>query len=221
LAPSTTSPKRGKKHLDRLYTILGLETSSHPQEALGRICLLKGCGKRFIPRPQDRLRAKYHNPDCRKKAARWRSWLRRKERRRSREGKKAKRRENQRHREKHPDYRSEYRRRNGDRVRAIERASKKRRRAKDPQDCDVHKGVPCCHVPCHRPGCYRLFVTAVALAGVRRYCGQACRETMRRYSALLAQLRYRRTSIGNYRRKIARSGTRPPPGGPPPAHSRL
>jgi len=200
-----------KRSRHRLYLILFEEASSRPQEAIGRTCLLKGCGNRFIPRPQDRHRAKFCSPACRKKAAKWRRWLRRKERRRSPAGKKAKRWENQRHRRRHPDYQSDYRRRNGDRVRAIECASKRRRRAKDSPDSDVHIGVPRCRVPCHRPGCYRLFLTWISLAEVHRYCGSDCRETMGRYSALLAQLRYRKTDNGNYRRKLARSNARSPP----------
>src|SRR5262245_9221227 len=81
-----------------------------------------GCPRPHLPR--EKLRQDIHfassepspcqfcSPPCRKKAARWRRWLRRKKRRRSPAGKKAKRRENQRHRKRHPDYRAEYRRRN-------------------------------------------------------------------------------------------------------------
>lgn len=198
------------------------ETRTQPgQDGLGRTCLLKGCGKSFVPRPQDLLRAKYCSSPCRKKAARWRAWLRRKRWRRSPRGKEAKQNENHRYRKSHPDYPSRYRKRKAERVRAIERASKHRQRSRDAEDSGVHKGVPCCQVPCHRPGCYRLFLTWVSLALIHRYCGPACSEAMRRYRALLAQLRYRRTPLGNYRRKLSRFWPRSPPGGaldPAPPH---
>ena len=177
----------------------------------GRTCLLKGCGKRFVPRPQDLLRAKYCSPLCREKAARWRASLRRKNWRQSPRGREAKRRENHRYRKKHPDYQTHYRERNADRLRATERASKRFRRASS--SSDVHKGVPCCQLPCHRPGCYVRFLALASLAGVRRYCGPSCRSVMRTFSALLAQLRYRKTAWGKYRRKCSGSSTRSPPEG--------
>lgn len=198
------------------------ETRTQPgQDGPGRRCLLKGCGKRFVPRAQDLLRVKYCSSPCRKKAARWRAWLRRKRWRRSPKGKEAKQNENHRYRKNHPEYPSRYRKRKPERVRAIERASKRRQRSRKAGEGGVHKGVPCCRVPCHRPGCYRLFLTWAALAFQKRCCGPECSRAMRSYRALLAQLRYRRTALGNYRRKLSRSRPRSSPGGaldPAPPH---
>lgn len=197
-----------KTILSIVYPFLVLLTSAcQDRGGTGRICLMKGCGKRFVPRPQDRLRAKYCSPDCRRLARKWRTWLSRK----TAAGLAAKRRQNQRYRQKHRSYPSEYRKRNGERIRAIERASKRRCRLRNSDDSDVHKGGSCCRVPCHRPGCYVLFLSLVSLVKVRLYCGPSCRAPMRRFSSLLAQLRYRRTDSGNYRRKLCRYPARPPP----------
>jgi hypothetical protein len=184
-------------------------SESSPVGDRGRSCLLKGCGRRFIPRPQDRWRAKYCSPPCRAKARRWRKRLGRKLSRLSTTGREAKRRENRRYRETHPDYPRRYREHHRDRVRAIERASKRRSRRRSPCSGDVHKGAPRCRLPCHRPGCDLCFVTWRSMVGFRRYCREACRAVMRRFSGLLAQLRYRRTAYGNYRRKLTR-GRAPP-----------
>jgi hypothetical protein len=149
-----------------------------------------------VPRPQDRARAKYC-PDCRVEAKKWRDWLRRQ----SAEGRKAKRVENERFREHHPDYFRAYRTHNAEHVRAIEQESKRRSRARQP---DVHKVRPMVSVPCNRPGCFEVFSAVAASANVRRYCGEACRDAMRRFANLLAQLRHRTTPWGNYQRKRAR-----------------
>ena len=186
------------------YLTLSLPTSPNPAKYTGgRRCLLKGCGKRFVPRPQDRLRAKYC-PECRKEAKKWRSWLSR----RSPKGKKAKRLSNKRFRNDRPEYFSSYRRRCRDRIRTIERESKRRLRKRTPED--VHKVRPMEKVPCHRPGCYVLYLILVSLRGIRRYCGGACRGVMRHFITMLAQLRYRRTDVGNYKRKLSRGNSEPP-----------
>jgi hypothetical protein len=149
-----------------------------------------------VPRPQDRARAKYC-PDCRAKARKWRDWLRR----HTSEGREAKRVENERFRENHPDYFRTYRTRNVERVRAVEQESKRRSRARQP---DVHKVRPLVAVCCNRPGCFEVFSGVAASANVRRYCGEACRDAMRRFANLLAQLRHRTTLWGNYQRKRSR-----------------
>jgi hypothetical protein len=149
-----------------------------------------------VPRPQDRARAKYCL-DCRPKARTWRDW----HRRQTSEGREAKRLENERFRKDHPDYFRTYRTRNLERVRSIERESKRRSRSRQP---DVHKVRPLVPVPCDRPGCFEVFCVVAAFATVRRYCGQACRGAMRRCANLLAQLRRRATSWGNYQRKRSR-----------------
>lgn len=167
-----------------------------PEPTRGRVCLYKGCGKRFVPRPQDRTRAKYC-PDCRAKAKKWRDWRRRQ----TAEGRAAKRVENKRVRKNHPDYSRTYRARNLEAVRSIERDSKRRSRSRKP---DVHKVRPLVLVPCGRPGCFEVFSVVAAFATVRRYCGEACRGAVRRCANLLAQLRHRATRWGNYQRKRSR-----------------
>ncbi len=122
--------------------------------------------------------------------------------RQSPEGKNSKQSENRRFRENNPDFFRNYRRSNLERVRAIERQSKRRRRSAHP--IDVHKVRSLRKISCHRPGCYLLFLVLEALGNFRRYCGDACRKTMRRFLALLAQLRYRKTPSGNYKRKLSR-----------------
>ena len=60
-----------------------------------RGCLLKGCGRRFVPiRPLDR----YCSPGCRKKAASWSAWKAGRKYRRSRRGKEVRREQSRRHR---------------------------------------------------------------------------------------------------------------------------
>jgi len=172
-------------------------------QAAGRLCLLKGCGRRFYPRPQDISRAKYCSEACRKKARKWRRWLRRKLRAREAppeepQGKRWRR-----------QYQRIYRARNGDRVRQIERESKRRRRS---TGGPVHKG-PRCPIPCHRPGCYEEFEVPPALETYRKYCGSPCRLAMRRFQRLLGQLRYRQSPGGCYKRKLSRRPKSPSPAG--------
>ena len=169
-----------------------------------RRCLLKGCKKRFVARAQYGLRAKFCSDDCRKQAKKWRNWLWR----HTPNGKQATRRGNRRFRKAAPDYHRNYRKRHLERIRAIERASKRRSRTK--ASTDVHKVGPSLVLPCRRPGCYSLFILLEALSGVRRYCGRVCRRVMRRFLALLAQLRYRKTPSGNYKRKLSRPTAQAP-----------
>lgn len=197
LPPKGLTEVRPKTKSTFIYPTLETKTSPEGKDAaLGRQCLFKGCTNRFVPRPQDWGRAKYCH-GCRGKAKKWRDWRRRQ----LLPGKKAKQGNDKRFRESHPDYRLDYRRRNLERVRTIERESKRRSRSKKP---DVHKVRPLTPVPCSRPGCYGIVLIVASLAKVRRYCGEACGRAMRRFSGLLAQLRHRRTPEGNYRRKCSR-----------------
>lgn len=184
-------------------TLDGQARANQAQKEGGRLCLIKSCGRRFVPRPQDRWRAKFCSSECRRKARRWRNWRYRQ----SHRGKRNKQVENKCFRETHTVYFQTYRRAHLERIRAIERQSKHRSRSRAPDK--VHKGSPMTRVPCHRPGCYIIFSTLSALREFHRYCGEACRRAMRRFSALLAQLRYRRTPSGNYKRKLGRDGSIP------------
>ena len=175
----------------------------------------KGCNRRFVPRPQDRHRAKFCSPQCRELARKWRRRLRRRAWRRSQAGREAKHRENQRYRQRHPDYQRRYRQRHLERVRAIERTSKRRLRRGRVQSELVHKGGPRCRRSCSRPGCYDDLPPADRFAVIRRYCSSGCRAVMRRFKNLIAQLTYRSTDIGNYRRKLARKPVASAAGKPP------
>jgi hypothetical protein len=200
LPSKKTSSERGQSnHL--IVRLLSSESRSISAPRDGRICLLKGCGRRFVPRPQDLLRAKYCSPACREKAKKWKAW----QKRHSEEGREAKRGQDRRFRKTHPDYFRQYRRENSERVREIERASKRCCRSRNFASApgDVHK-VPPMKIACRRPGCYRF----LSMVGRSPYCSDSCRKVMRCYSNLLAQLRYRRTRVGNYRRKLARGAPR-------------
>jgi hypothetical protein len=180
-----------------IYPTLDTKTSPKSEEAaFGRPCLFKGCKNRLALRPQDWNRAKYCR-GCRGKAKKWRDWRRRQ----TQEAKRAKQGQNKRFREAHPEYHREYRKRNLDRVRTIERESKRRSRSKKP---DVHKVRPLMPVPCSRPGCYVVVLVVGSLAKSRRYCGEACATVMHRFYNLLNQLRRRRTPEGTYTRKCSR-----------------
>jgi hypothetical protein len=109
--------------------------------------------------------------------------------------------QNKRFRETRPAYHREYRERNLERVRTVERESKRRSRSKKP---DVHKVRPMTPVPCSRPGCYVVVFVVASLAKGRRYCGEACATVMHRFYNLLNQLRRRRTPEGTYTRKCSR-----------------
>jgi hypothetical protein len=184
----------------------------------GRRCLLKGCGRRFVPRPQDMLRGKYCTSPCRRTAKRHRKWLWK----RTPRGRDARRRESARYRARHPTYQADYRASHLERVREIERESKRRCRrrrrhegpsAEDPAESvagpfagdPVHKGgsddAGIAEVQCCRPGCYHTFRVPASLKAVYCYCRKGCAAIMRRFRSLCAQLRYRLTLWGNYVRK--------------------
>jgi hypothetical protein len=179
-------------------------------------CLLKGCECWFLPRwPQ----ARYCSTDCQIAARCWRVWHANQMYRASKQGKKRRREQSRRYRdrvrersslaepapptphldptssiieaESHPE---------NDSPPVISLVSEGERPAASPEKS--------CGLPCHRPGCYVLFLPSVASQD-QKYCSAACSQALRRVRQRQARLRRRR-----------RRGARPlrrPRGGPPQA----
>ena len=181
-----------------------------------RRCLLKGCECWFLPSlPQ----ARYCGTGCQAAARNWGVWLANQVYRASDQGKERRREQSQRYR---------------DRVRErsslaepvpltphIELASVAIEAQSYPEN-DPPPAINAvgegerpgetpeisCGLPCHRPGCYVLFVPAAASQN-QNFCSAACRQALRRVRQREARLRRRR-----------RRGARPlrrPRGGPPQA----
>jgi predicted nucleic acid-binding Zn ribbon protein len=179
-----------------------------------RRCLLKGCECWFLPHwPQ----ARYCGTTCQDAAEYWRVWLANQVYRASDQGK-------ERRREQSRRYRDRVRQRSAlaesvPPITHIEPASSVIEAESRPQD-DPPVVIPAvsegerpgeipeksCGLPCHRPGCYVLFLAAVAPHD-QKFCSAACRQALRRVRQREARLRRRR-----------RRGARPlhrPRGGPP------
>jgi hypothetical protein len=179
-----------------------------------RRCLLKGCERWFLPpRPQ----ARYCGSVCQEAARRWRLWLAR-QRYRATPGAKVHRREQDRR------YRASVRQRSSPAEPAppsppVGRASSIIE-AEIPPKIDPPPVIPAategqrpagvakksCGLPCHRPGCYVLFLPSVASLD-QKFCSASCRKALRRVRQREARLRHRR-----------RRGARPlhrPDRGPP------
>jgi hypothetical protein len=164
-------------------------------------CLLKGCERWFLsPRPQ----ARYCSPTCQEAAEHWRSWHACQRYRASFHGKERRREQARRHRE-----------------RAQQRSALAGPTPQIPpiepafpvieaQTVSKSDSTPiihaCCHsvgqrpaeilekscgLPCHRPGCYVLFLPAVASQD-QKFCSAACRQALRRVHQREARLRRRR-----------------------------
>jgi len=183
-----------------------------------RRCLLKDCERWFLPPwPQ----ARYCSSACQEAAERWRSWHACQRYRASTQGKERRREQARRHRE-----------------RAQQRSAlagpapptppiepafpviEAQTISKSNSTPIIHAGcqsvgqrpgeIPekSCGLPCHRPGCYVLFLPAVASQD-QKFCSAACRQALRRVRQREARLRHRR-----------RRGARPlrrPRDGPPQA----
>jgi hypothetical protein len=181
-----------------------------------RRCLLKECECWFLPhRPQ----ARYCSTACQGAAEYWRVWLANQVYKASDLGKERRREQSQRYR---------------DRVRQrsalaesvaptihIEPASSVIEAESHPEN-DLPPVIPAisegerpaeipensCGLPCHRPGCYVLFLPSAATHNPK-FCSAACRQALRRVRQREVRLRRRR-----------RRGARPlrrPRGGPPQA----
>jgi len=156
-----------------------------------RICLRKGCGRRFDPRSWNQRYCP--DPDCRRKVRQWQDRKRQQRRRSTEEGKKA-------HRE------AENRRRKRDRE-AREAAAR--------EQSDRPPKLPRGHgakgkITCDRPGCYH--PPRPSINGQARYCGVSCRQALRRVLDRERKWLLRKTRAGRFKRRLEsarRSGLTP------------
>jgi len=150
-----------------------------------RRCLLKGCERWFPPtRPQSR----YCSPQCQKAARQWRRWQAAQRYRASDHGKQRRRDQSQRYRQRQRE------------ARAIPPQPAPEGQRPDPPG----EKIPGC--PCHRPGCYELFVPT-RRSVEQRFCSSACRQALRRVRQREACCRQRRRQGIRPRR----TRPRPPP----------
>jgi hypothetical protein len=162
-----------------------------------RRCLLKDCEAWFLARY---AQARYCSPDCRKAARRWRRWLACQRYRASANGK-------QHRRDQALRYRGRVRQRSSP------HAPESTAPQSDPTPAVAEPGptpeppIPfsasCVGqrpaeflqnsygVPCHRPGCYVLFLPAVSSLE-QKFCSGLCRQALRRVRQREARLRRRR-----------------------------
>jgi hypothetical protein len=179
-------------------------------------CLLKGCECWFLPRwPQ----ARYCSAACQVAAGYWRVWHANQRYRVSDQGKERRRAQSRR-------YRDRARQRSSlvepsPSAPHIETASSMIEAESHPKG-DPPLVIPAvfegerpgetagksCGLPCHRPGCYVLFLPALASRD-QKFCSIACRQALRRVRQREVRLRHRR-------RRGART-LRRPRGGPPQA----
>lgn len=128
-----------------------------PTRCRSRICLLKGCGRRF--RPVHCL-ARYCSESCRDSARRWSVWQAGRRYRASERGKKRRRRQACRYRE---------------RVR-----QRQEEPSAESSPCEGHQYEGDSEkIACSRPGCYELFLPE-RRSPLKRFCSFLCREALRR-----------------------------------------
>ena len=197
------------------YALLpGQPSGSRRWHPCCRRCLLKGCECWFLPTwPQ----ARYCSTACQVAAQYWRVWLANQLYRASDHGK-------ERRRDQSRRYRDRARQRSSlaepapptphiEPAASVIEAESHPKNDPPPVIPAVSEGerpaeIPekSCGQPCHRPGCYVLFLPSVASQG-QEFCSAACRQALRRVRQREARLRHRR-----------RRGARPlrrPRGGPP------
>jgi hypothetical protein len=183
-----------------------------------RRCLLKGCQRWFLPcRPQ----ARYCSPVCQKAARRWRCWLASQRYRATPNGRQRRREQARRNRGRahqrsslpEPDPPTPHLEPAPPAVEAEPPPTT------DPPNAGTAPGVgqrpadilqESSGLPCHRPGCYVLFLPS-SRSPDRKFCSGLCRQALRRVRQREARLRLRR-----------RRGGRPqyrPHRGPPQANS--
>ena len=162
-------------------------------------CLLKGCEDWFLPR---RPQARYCSPACQKAARRWRRWLSCQRFKATNHGKKLRR-----------DQARRYR------IRLRQRSSLTEPTPPD-HDVELTSPViesltspgsepppivtttgegqrqpkyreQSCGLPCHRPGCYVLFLPS-ARSPDQKFCSNSCRQALRRVRQRELRLRQRR-----------------------------
>jgi len=164
-----------------------------------RHCLLKGCERWFLPRkPQ----ARFCSPDCQEAAQRWRRWLAGQHYRATPNGAEHR-------RDQSPRYHT---RRQQQTVSpqssplapecepapaAVEAEPSHPADASTTSVscCEGQRPAECpkksCGLPCHRPGCYDLLLSAVHSLE-QKFCSRLCRQALRRVRQREARLRQRR-----------------------------
>jgi hypothetical protein len=199
------------------YALLpGQPSGSRRWHPCCRRCLLKDCECWFLPpRPQ----ARYCSTACQVAAKYWRVWLANQLYRASEQGK-------ERRRDQSRRYRARARQRPSlaepvsptpqiEPASLVIEAESPAKNNSPPVISAVSEGErpaetheKSCGLPCHRPGCYVLFLPTVASQD-QKFCSATCRQALRRVRQREARLRHRR-----------RRGARPlhrPRGGPPQA----
>jgi hypothetical protein len=162
-------------------------------------CLLKGCGRWFLPH---RAQARYCGPVCQQAARRWRRWMAGRRYRATDHGQ-------QHRRDQARRYRSRVRLRSSlpqptPPTSPVEPSppalQTEPAQTTDPPRCISVPGMGqrlaempgnSCGLPCHRPGCYVLFHPAVRSLD-QKFCSGLCRRALRRVRQREARLRHRR-----------------------------
>jgi hypothetical protein len=173
------------------HTILQTDSTSGQSRLRVRVCLRKGCGRKYQPR---RWNQRYcQDPECRKEVARWQS-AKRQEKRRSQPGVRQQRAAAERQR------------------RAACREARREAR------CRLMSSRPACQAPaeaqptpgawsrrrknsapfCDRPGCYEPQRTGCC--GQTGYCGDDCRQAMNRVRDRERKCLQRKTPAGRFKR---------------------
>jgi hypothetical protein len=162
-----------------------------PGSRYSRICLLKGCERRF--RPSHPL-SRYCSPSCQDAARQWRRWRAARRYRATPDGRQQRRGQSRRYRERQrlcPAAAAA--------APAVKEAVTDQREGQ--RDGDVSEDFS--GTPCRRPGCYELF-QAQPHEPPQRFCCCSCRRALRR--VLDREVRWRRR-----RRLILAGRSRPPP----------
>jgi predicted nucleic acid-binding Zn ribbon protein len=196
----------------------GQLSDSHRWHPDCRRCLLKGCERWFRPR---RPQARYCSPACQDAARRWRRWRAGQRYRDTSNGQQRRRDQSRRRRDR---LRQRSARSEPDPLTLPVESAPSAMEADPPPDLNPPPVGPDLSVgqrpaqilekspglPCHRPGCYVLFLPSPRSPD-QRFCSGSCRQALRRVRQREARLRIRR-----------RRGRRPrcrPPRRRPPSHS--
>jgi hypothetical protein len=177
----------------------GQRSASRRWHPCCRRCLLKGCERWFLPR---RPQARYCSPACQDAARRWRCWLASQRYRATSNGQQHRReqarRARQRRRERLPRSDPDLPTPHGERAPPARDAgppptSSPPRVVFTPGVGQRPGEIPekSSGLPCHRPGCYLLFLPTPRSPD-QRFCSGSCRRALRRVRQREARLRLRR-----------------------------
>jgi hypothetical protein len=149
-----------------------------------RTCLRRGCGKKFQPR---RWNQRYcQDPECLRQVRRWQAVRRQRERRATDEG---------RRQHAQAEYERRQRRRAEARGSPVEKSSAP---GVQPGAWSRSNDIP--ENFCNRPGCYEPVESSRRTPS--RYCGDDCRQAMRRAEDRKRKSRQRRTPAGRESRQL-------------------